>query len=182
MRNSLVKHVLGWLQFSHPWGEQVRLWYVQCVGSEFRLWRTFRATLDGAVECHWLAPAGKLCSLPLTFCSQAAIIYDWRGLLGYLDISPFQWWSSGKLKRESAITGSGNPRMGGEAWCNASEDMWMMIIPGCLTLCSHFLNVISDPHLKISILRSQRKHAIREYLKLCLIQLCLFEGEEGFSV
>lgn len=180
MRNSLVKHVLGWLQFPHPWREQARLWYVQCVvGPEFTLWRTFRATLDGAVECHWLAPTGELWPLQLTVCSQAAIIYDGRGLLGCLDISPLQWWSSGKLKGHSTTAGSGNPRMGGEGWHGASEDMWMMIIPGASPCVHILLDVISDPHLKISILGSQRKYAMKEYWELGLIQLCLFGGGVG---
>lgn len=129
--------------------------YVRCVGPEFSLWRTFRATLNGAVECHWLAPTNELWSLPLTFCSQAAIIYDGRGLPGCLDISPLQWWRFGKLKGHLATAGSGNPRMGGEGWHHASEDTWIMIIPGCLTLCSHssrsnFWSSFKDIHIKKS--------------------------------
>lgn len=62
MSSSLISHVLGWLQFSGPWSEQARLWWVQCVGPELALWTSFRATLGRAVERRWLAHTGKLWS------------------------------------------------------------------------------------------------------------------------
>lgn len=96
----------------------------------------------------------------------------------YIDIPPSGDEDLGKLKGQLAVADSGSPRMGGEDRLGASESVRIMIVPGCHALGFNLLlEVTSGPHLKLSILRGQKKYNVKEYWALCLIQLCLLEGK-----